>query len=635
MRYQPSEKLDTLPKILRDSCKKYTTQTAMREKDRGLWIRYSWEKYYEKVNLLSCGLASLGLQRGEKVALLGETKPEIFWAEFAVQSIGGIAIGVFSDCTPSEVKFYLDHSDASFAFAEDQEQVDKIMEIKQSLPNLKKVIYWDPKGLWFYDDPLLMLFDDLLALGKSFSNEHPQFLDEMIDRGNGEETAIIIYTSGTTGTPKGAMITHRSMVESAEAQSSVINLDQGDEWVVFMSMAWIGGQLIDFASTLLLGLTVNFPENPETVQENIREIGARGLLFSPRQWEAMNRMIQGKMNEASVINKFIYNAFLPIGFKKGDQILSGKKFGLLDRLKYALASLLVFRPLRDKIGLKKIKVAFTGGSALSPDIIRFFHGIGICLKQLYGSSEMGLLAAHQDKIKPETCGKPLPGVKIRVSDDGEVLVQAPWRFSTYYKNEEAVRKVFVDGWYHTGDFGHIDAEGHLIVMDRMDDVRFLSGGQRFSPQYTETRVRFSPFIKEGIVLGGSDKEYVAAIINIDLENTGHWAEKRKLSYTTFADLSQKPEVISLVNEELMKVNQGLPKHAHIKRFVNLHKEFDPDEAELTRSRKLRRSFLEEKYADLVMALYGGDDETMVSTEVTYRDGRRGVSSRPIKIVWTE
>jgi len=635
MKPEDKDNLNTLPKILRHNYRKFSNSVAMREKDQGIWNTYLWKDYYESVKFLALGLADIGLLRGDKVALIGETKPEIFWAELAVQALGGVSVGIFSDCIASEVQFYLDHSDSRFVFAEDQEQVDKILEIKDNLPDLKRVIYWEPKGLWFYDEPLLMNIDELLDLGKKYDMAHPDFFEKVIESGKGEEAAIIMYTSGTTGTPKGAMMNQSGMVKSAGAYASMINLRQGEEWVAFMSIAWIGGQMIDLGATMLLALIVNFPEKPETVQENIREIGARGLLFSPRQWEGINRMIQGKMGEAFFINRSIYKLLLPIAFKKADSQLAGKKFGLFYRLIYLLANLAVFRPLKDRIGLKKIKVAFTGGTAISPEIIRFYHGIGICLKQLYGSSEMGLLTAHQDIVKPETCGTPLPGVEVRLSDEGEVLTKAPWGFTKYYKDDEAIKKVLVDGWYHTGDFGHIDDEGHLIVMDRMEDVRSLAGGKKFAPQFTEIRIRFSPFIKEAIVIGGEGEDYVSAIINIDLDNTGYWAEKRKLSYTTFADLSQKPEVIELVKRELQVVNRTLPDYARVKRFVNLHKEFDPDEEELTRSRKLRRTFLEERYADLVRALYGDADEISVKTEVTYRDGRKGSTTRSVKIVWIE
>jgi len=389
---------------------------------------------------------------------------------------------------------------------------------------------------------------------------------------------------------------------------------------------------MDLTCPLLLGLTVNFPEKPETVQENIRELGPRGLMFSPRQWESLNRMIQAKINDAGYVNRFFYNLLLPFGLRKAEFILKGEKLGARDRLFYLFADLMIFRPLRDKIGLKQTKVAFTGGGAISPDIIRFFHAIGINLKQMYGSSEMGLLTAHWHTIKPETCGTPLPGVQIKLSAEGEILVKTSWGLVDYYKNHEALEDKTRGGWYHTGDFGYIDEDGDLIVMDRMEDLRLLADGRKFSPQYTEIRLRFSPFIKEALVVGGEDKNFVSAIINIDLDNAGHWAESRNLSFTTFSDLSQKDEIINIVKEEIKKVNSTVPEHARIKKFMNMHKEFDADEEELTRSRKLRRAFLEKKYEDVIRALYGEEEKLMVETPVTYRDGRKGVAKSSVKII---
>ncbi|MDY6880414.1 MAG: AMP-binding protein, partial [Thermodesulfobacteriota bacterium] len=626
------EKTDTLPKVLKVNREKYAARVAMREKKRGIWKKLSWNEYYEKVKCLCLGLVNLGLLRGDKVSLLSETKPEVFWAELAVQSAGGTAVGIFSDCSPSEVKYYVEHSDSKFIFAEDQEQVDKVLQIKDDVPLLKKVIYWDPKGLWFYDDTILMSLDELLKLGRECEERNQGAFENLIDNGNGNEIAVIIYTSGTTGLPKGAMLSHKGMVSSGSALTEVADLQAGEEWLAFMPMAWIGGQGMDFSAPLISAATVNFPEKPETVQENIRELGARGLMYGPRQWEATNRMIQAKMAEAGFFNRWVYNLLLPIGLHKADSLLNRRKKNPLYIPLYFLADLLVFRSLRDRIGLRRTKVAFSGGTAISPDIIRFFHAIGVNIKQLYGSSEMGLLSSHRDVIKPESCGTPLAGVEIKLSDEGEIMVKSDWRLVDYYKNPDVLKNTMKDGWYCTGDFGHIDDDGHLIVMDRMEDLRTLADGSKFSPQYTEIRLRFSPYIKEVIVVGGEDKHFVSAIVNIDLENAGHWAESKHLSYTTFADLSQKPEVIGLVKGEIAKVNAIIPEHARIGKFVNLHKELDPDEAELTRSRKLRRSFLEDRYSDIISALYGGEEDLIVETLVTYQDGREGIMKRPIKIV---
>ncbi|MBU2552650.1 MAG: AMP-binding protein [Proteobacteria bacterium] len=626
------EQHDTLPKVLRYNHERSRNGVALREKAGGVWRRYLWRDYYEQVKLLCLGLVSLGLEPGDKVALLSETKPQVFWAELAAQAARATAVGIFSDCTPPEVKYYMEHSDSRFVFAQDQEQVDKILEIKADLPLIEKVIHWERKGLWFYDDPCLMNLGQVLDRGRAYEQEHPEAFEKLVDSGRGDDIAVIIYTSGTTGAPKGAMLSFRGMLSSARAQGSIINLEEGDEWLAFMPMAWIGGQGLDLASPLIMGLTVNFPEKPETVQENIRELGPRGLMFSPRQWEALNRMIQARMSDAGFVNRIVYRLLLSVGLKKADRLLNRETQGAWERLQCLLAELLLFRPLRDKIGLKRTRVAFSGGGAISPDIIRFFHAIGVNLKQIYGSSEMGLLAAHGEHIRPETCGTPLPGVEIRLSDEGEILVKTEWRLVDYYKNPEALKSKIRDGWYQTGDFGHIDEEGHLIVMDRMEDLRLLANGRKFSPQYTEIRLRFSPYIKEAIVVGGEDRPVVGAIINIDMDNAGHWAESRKLSFTTFADLSQKPEIIGLVKDELSRVNATLPEHARIRRFMNLHKEFDADESELTRSRKLRRGFLEDKYAEVIAALYGDRPTLTVETPVTYRDGRRGLTKSSVRII---
>jgi len=611
---------------------KYPNDVALREKSRGLWKRFTWKEYYEKVQFFSLGLVSLGLEKGDKVSLLGESKPQVFWSELAAMAVGAVAVGVFTDCIPSEVKFYLEHSDSKFVVAQDQEQVDKVLQIEDQLPLLKKVIYWDPIGLWFYDNPILIHFDQVLELGREFEINNPGLFEKMVDEGNGEDIAVIVYTSGTTSIPKGAMLNQKGMVKYGEVLASVSKLGKGDEWLAFMPIAWIGGQGMDLSAPLCLAMVVNFPEKPETVQEDLREIGPSGLAFGPRQWEAVNRMIQARISEASPMNRFFYNLLLPVGYKVADLSLDGRKPNVLWRLLYLISNILMFYPLRDRIGLTRTRIAFTGGTAISPEIIRFFFAIGIKIKQLYGSSEMGLLTAQQDElIRPETCGTSMPGAEIRLSEQGEILVKAEWRLVDYYKDHKALEETIRDGWYHTGDFGYIDASGHLIVMDRMKDLRSLADGKKFSPQYGEVRLRFSPYIKEVLVVGGEDRAFVGALINIDLENAGNWAEARHISYTTYADLSQKNQVVDLIRREIAKVNLTLPDHARIKRFINMPKEFDPDEAELTRSRKLRRTFLEERYGDMIEALYGNEEEILLETQVTYRDGRTGTIKNPIRI----
>jgi long-chain acyl-CoA synthetase len=629
----PLPKEDTLPKLLKSNAEKYgNRKVAMRVKDRGIWQSFTWKDYYERVKFFCLGLISLGMNRGDKVAILGENKPEIFWAELAVQSAGATMVGIFTDCTPPEVQFYVKDSDSTFVIAHDQEQVDKILQIKENLPKVKKVIYWDPKGLWNYEEPILISFQEVIQLGQSYEKAHLGLFEEIVDNGRGEEIALICYTSGTTGLPKGAMISHKGLVAIAKAWREVDHWSDCDRYVSFIPPGWIAEQAVGVAGQLVSGMEVNFPEEPETVQENIREIGPSILFFSPRLWENINRMIQAKITDTSALRRWIYYLFLPIGYQTAQHRSSQKRWSPGLRILYQIAHWVLFRPLKDRVGLSKIRCAYTAGSAVSPDILNYFQAIGVNIKQLYGGSEQGLVTIHRDGgIKYETCGPPMPGVEVRLSPEGEILVKGENIFSGYYKNLEATKEKIRDGWYYTGDFGYIDQDNHLIVIDRMEDLKELKGGRKFSPQFIEIRLRFSPYIKDALVVGGEDKDYVTAIINIDLENVGRWAEARRIPYTTFTDLSQKPEVIELIRHDIERINKFLPEWSRIKKFVNLHKEFDADEAELTRTRKLRRTFVESRYSDLITALYGKEQEYQVEASVTYRDGRKGVIQTSIHI----
>jgi len=624
---------DTLPKLLKKNAEKYgDRKVAMRVKDRGIWQPYTWKDYYEKVKFFSLGLLSLGMLRGDKVSILGENKPEIFWAELGVQAVGGTMVGIFTDCTPPEVKFYVTDSDSTFVIAHDQEQVDKLLQIKEDLPLVKKVIYWDPKGLWNYDDPILTSFKEILDLGKAYEKEHPGLFEESLEKGKGEEIALICYTSGTTGLPKGAMISHKGLVAIAKAWRDVDRWSDQDRYVSFIPPGWIAEQAVGVAGQLVSGMEVNFPEEPETVHENIREIGPTILFFAPRLWENINRMIQAKITDTTPLRRSIYRLFLPVGYRTAAQRSLRKKGGRMLKILYWVAHAVLFRPLKDRVGLSRIRCAYTAGSAVSPDILNYFQAIGVNIKQLYGGSEQGLVTIHLDgQIKYETCGPPMPGVEVRLSPEGEILVKGENIFSGYYKNPDATREKIRDGWYYTGDFGYIDEDRHLVVIDRMEDLKELKGGQKFSPQFAEIRLRFCPYIKDALVIGGEDKEYVTAIINIDLDNVGRWAEANRIPYTTFTDLSQKPEVIELIKRDIQRINKFLPEWSRIKKFVNLHKEFDADEAELTRTRKLRRAFVESRYSDLIAALYGQQREYHVEASVTYRDGRKGLIRTSIQI----
>ncbi len=626
------ESLDTLPKILRHRAQTLgDREISMRVKDRGIWRRYTWKDYYEKVRYLAMGLVSLGLERGEKILIIGENKPEWFWAELAAQCAGAVAVGVFTDCVAHEVKYYADNSDATFVVAHDQEQVDKVLEIKPQLPLLRKVIYWDPKGLWNYRDPDLISMETVLEMGRIYDESHPGLFDHLVDQGNSEDIAVICYTSGTTGMPKGAMLSHRWLVEGIREWSAVDGWNRpGMEYLSFIPPAWATEQGLGIAGGIVAGLRVNFPEEPETVQENIREIGPEILFYGARLWESVNSMVQAKILDSTKLRRWIYKKCLSVGFKVADRRIQKKPLGPFWKLLWWLAYQGCFRPLRDRLGLSRARVVYSAGGALSPEIIRYFLALGIEIKLFYGSTEMGVVSIPRPgEIRPETSGRPMPWVDVKISEDGEILVKSRFMYSGYYKNPEATAAKLRDGYYCSGDFGYIDEEGHLIVIDRMEDLKPLSGGRKFSPQYIEVRLRFSPFIKDVLVVGGEERDFVAALVNIDLENVGRYAEANHIPYTTFADLSQKQKVIELVREEIRRVNRTLPEHARVVRFVNLHKEFDPDEAELTRTRKIRRSFVEERYRDLIEAIYAGKDSLTVEAVVRYRDGRQGVVSTVI------
>ncbi len=620
--------LDTLPKLLRRNFRNNPDKIALRHKDRGIWKSYTWKDYYDNVKFFCLGLKHLGLEAHDKVAILGENKPEWYYAELAVQSAGGAAVGIFTDCGPSEVKYYIEHSDAVFVMAHDQEQVDKVLQIKAELPRLKKVIYWDPKGLWDYKNPLLLSAEELLDLGRKHETVNPSFFDSSIDQGSKDDIGVICYTSGTTGTPKGAMLDQKFLVEGARTWGELDGWAGNDyQYLSFIPGAWSVEQVIGIAGSLFAGITVNFPEKPETVQENLREIGPHIVFYGARLWELLSRTIQARMMDTSYLRRLIYRICLAVRKKMISDYGSTerRRLGPVSMFLSLLTYHAVIRQLRDRLGLSNARIVYSAGAAVSPDIILFFLALGIEIKLFYGATELGAVSIPTSGvIRPETSGPIVPWAEVKLSEQGEILVKSRYMFAGYYKDPEATAGKFLDGWFQTGDFGYIDKDGHLIVIDRMDDLKQLRGGKKFSPQYNEIRLRFSPFIKEAVVLGGEDRDYVTVLINIDIENVGRFAEDHHIPYTTFSDLSQKPEVIDLVHSEVVKVNRTLPDHARIKRFVNIYKELDADESELTRTRKLRRSFVEDRYSDLIEMVYGDRDKWDVKASVTYQDGRTGM-----------
>ena len=618
------QNLDTIPKLLRSRAVDYGSRhVAMRKKDYGIWNEYTWEDVYEHVKNVSNGLLALGFQKGDKVTIIGDNDPEWFWAEWSAQSLGGAAIGVYIDSTPPEVKYFVEHSDSSFVFARDQEQVDKILEIFDDLPRLKRVIYWDPRGLWFQDPSTAMDIKALEELGRQYAKDHPDDFQDYVSGGSADDVAVYCYTSGTTGQPKGAMLSHRNLFFAVGALNEYNTFKPGANYLSYISPAWITEQFLALCGGAWIPLTLHFPEKPETVQADIRDIAPEVVFYGARLWESLASTIQVKINDSTRLKTFLYNQAIKVSYKKLLARENGKSISPVLTVLDRIADFAVFRPLRDRIGFTKSKVAYTAGAAIAPDMMRLFHAIGINIKNLYGSTESSLVSLHKDDdIRYETIGVPFDGCEVKISPDGEILVKSDGVFTGYHKNPEATSKVIKNGYFYTGDAGLLD-QGHLVYLDRMAEMIELADGNTFSPQYTEIRLRFSPYCKDAVVFGGRNKPFVAAILNIDYDNVGKWAERKKIGYTTYMDLSQKKEVRDLLRSIVEEVNSVLPEYARIRAFVSLHKEFDADEAELTRTRKLKREPIEERYKDILRGMYEKMEKIKVESQVVYRDGRTG------------
>jgi long-chain acyl-CoA synthetase len=630
---------DTLPKSLVAGLEKYgSRKIAMRKKELGIWKSYTWQDSYEQVRLLSLGLMRLGLERGDKVCIIGDNDPQYFWAQLAIQAGGGIAVGIFTDSAPHEIQYIVSHSEATFVFAKDQEQCDKMLEIREQVPTVRHVIYWDSKGLWNYGEPWLTSFEEVQHLGRALDAEQPDLFERSVSQGQGDDLAVFCYTSGTTGVPKAAMISHSNLFGGSRQYMLVDLRTETDEYMSFLPPAWITENVLGLTAHLHTGMVVNFPEAPETVQQNIREVTPQSLLFSARLWENMVAMVQVRMIESTWLNRFLYKVFMPVGYKVASLRFEERKpVNPLLRLLHLLGEVAVFQPLRDKLGLVSVKSAYSSGAALNPEVIRFFRAIGVNIKQLYGSTEAQLHTLHiGDDVRFETVGVPPPDMELRIAEDGEIQISGPTVVRGYYKDPGATESTFLvdeEGrrWYRTGDAGYIDSDGHLIYLDRVKEMLTLSTGERYSPQYIEGRLKFSPYIRNVMSIGGENRPFVAALVNIDFENVGRWAERRGLAYTTIVDLSQKPEVYDLIRQDVDRVNRTLPPPARVRKFVLLHKEFDADEGELTRTRKLRRGLLSERYGDIIGAMYRGEQQVQIHAAVKYRDGREGVIETTVHV----
>lgn len=627
---------DTLPKLLKRNFERWgDTEVAFRDKDYGIWNEYTWKDVYEDVKYFSLGLISLGLGPGERAAVIGDNEPQWYWASFAIQAARGITVALFTDAIPDEIQYIVDHSDSRFIVARDQEQVDKLLAIWDKLPKVEKVIWWYWKGMRKYEQDFIMSYEEVIELGKKYEESHPGAFEENIDATKGDEIANIFYTSGTTGLPKGAMINYRALIGSAEATLTLCDIDHKDNVLCYLPPAWVGEAFFTTVPHLLTGVKLNTLEEPETVFHDITEITPTMILGGPRQWEGWVSKIRAKIDEAGSLEKVVYRSLMPVALKVGEAIVAGEKIPLWRRIVYRFVDWILLDPIRDKLGLTKGRFAVTAGSVTGTDTIAFMNAIGVRLRQCYGSTEGGMVSGHRsDDIQPSTVGPLLPGVEVKISQDGEILVKSPYLFSGYHKNPEAYAETVRDGWWSSGDAGSIDEQGHLVYMDRVKEMAQLGSGEKYAPQWIESSLRFSPYIKDAITIG-EERGFVTAIINMDYENVGRWAERNHIAYTTFTDLSQKAEVGNLVRQDIDRVNRQLTPATRLRRYALLHKEFDPDEADLTRTRKLRRTAVEKRYGDVIEAMYSGKRSIPVVSEFTYEDGRKGTVSAELVIYSVE
>jgi long-chain acyl-CoA synthetase len=630
--------LDTFPKLLMHHARVRGGRPAIREKDLGIWQTWTWGEFADEVRYLACALASLGVARGQHFALIGANRPRIYAGIAAAQCLGAIPVPLYQDAAAAEMAFPLRNAEIGHALAEDQEQVDKLLEILPQCPALKHIIYDDPRGLRHYKQPELASYDALLERGREAYRRDPAFLEAEIAKGAGADTAALFFTSGTTGVPKGVVLTYTNLIERSKVVAEWEAISEHDVVLAFMPPAWIGQNIFSYAQPLVAGYCICCPESAETVSTDMREIGPTYYFAPPRVFEGLLTQVSVRMDDAAAPKRALYRYFMDVARRVGERIMEGKPVKLSERILYALGDLLVYGPLRNVLGMSRIRIAYTGGEAIGPDLFVFYRSLGVNLKQLYGSTETSVFVCIQpnDKVKPDTVGPAVPGVELKFTPERELLIRSPGLFKEYYKNPQATMEVKdAEGWFHTGDAGYIDADGHLKIIDRAKDVGALSDGTLFAPKYLENKLKFFPYIKEAVCFGhGRDK--ACAFLNIDMEAVGNWAEKRGLPYSGYVDLASRDEVHALLRECVEKVNADLAQepeiaNSQIHRFLVLHKELDADDEELTRTRKVRRRFIGEKYATLVNALYDGSRSVHVEAQVRYEDGRTGKISADLGI----
>ena len=626
--------LDTLPKQLRDNAQRLHHKIALREKRFGIWQSISWAEYYDRVANFAAGLHKLGFQRGDHVGIVGDNRPEWVITELSAQSLGGASIGIYQDSTADEILYIISKANLRFIVVEDQEQVDKIIEIWDQISGIEKVIYYDPKGLRTYPEEYLMAFPDIEALGVDFLHQEPHFINESIEQGKGTDIAILSTTSGTTSKPKVAQITHDNLVAMGKGLTAVDDFGEKDQFLSFLPLAWIGEQMISMACGMKAGFALSFPEEAETVQADMREIAPRIIFAPPRIWESLLSDVQVKIADADRLKQWVYNRAIKFGYHIANKQFAQQELTGGEKWLQRLARFFVFNNILDQLGLRYVKWAYTGGAALGPDVFRFFHALGVNLKQGYGQTETtGICVVHKDgDIRFQSVGKPMPGVEIKIDDSGEILAKGPMCFGGYYQNEDATADtITTEGYVRTGDAGYFDDGGHLIVIDRAKDVMTLFDGTKFSPLFIENKLKFSQYIREAVVFGGGDFRFVTCFINIDFGNVGKWAENNQIAYTTYTDLAQKPEVYDLIRQDIERTNEDLPPAAKIYRFLLLHKALDADDAELTRTRKVRRRYIAENYKEIIDGLYSDKDGIQIESVITYQDGRTATLNVNLRI----
>jgi long-chain acyl-CoA synthetase len=633
----------TFPRLMLDHAGRRPDAPALREKLYGIWQTTTWGALATLVKHLACGLAAAGVKRGDHLVVVGDNRPRLYASMLAAQSLGAIPVPLYQDAVAGEFVFPITNAEVRFAIVEDQEQADKMLEVRERCPLLQRIWYDDPRGMRKYDEPGLEALDTLAAAGAERAQREPGFFDAQVQAGQPHDVAAMFFTSGTTGNPKGVVHTHFTLLDRANAGKAFDKLTENEEVLAYMPPAWIGQNIFSYAQWLACGYVVNCPESAATVTIDLKEVGPTYYFAPPRIFEGLLTSVMIRMEDASRLKRWLFHTCMAVARRVGPARMDGKPVSLLDRMKWKLGDLFIFGPLRNTLGFSRVRVAYTAGEAIGPDLFTFYRSIGINLKQLYGSTETAVFVCLQpdNEAKADTVGVPIEGVQIRLADSGEILVKSPGLLKEYYKNPAATAEVLsADGWYHTGDAGFIDAGGHLKIIDRAKDVGRIAGGPNdgamFAPKYVENKLKFFPQIKEAVAFGDK-RDRVCAFINIDFEAVGSWAEKRNLPYGGYTDLAQKPEVYELIRDCVEKVNADLAADeklagSQISRFLILHKELDADDGELTRTRKVRRGTIAEKYQVLVDALYGGKTEQFIETAVKFEDGRSGSVSATLKIL---